>query len=180
MKQGMKESYEEGVAIHSAPSLRRRRPKRKQGYRWAGYRASKMRDQDAGAVHLPEGNMLKGGSVSTWAVPHSRRPRTRLEASCTEPGDLGGACRGVPWQAGGEKAIDARLRVSDSGAVPANHSNKEPFAESEEGRPLIKENTHHPARTRLRARAPGVGGCAQGSEGKEEDEVHRFAPPSDG
>src|SRR5215469_9185399 len=33
---------------------------------------------------------------------------------------------------------------SDSGTVPMNHSNKsgQPLAESEEGRPLIKENTH--------------------------------------
>ena len=33
---------------------------------------------------------------------------------------------------------------SDSGTVPMNHSNKggKPLAESEEGRPLIKENTH--------------------------------------
>src|ERR1051325_4996237 len=33
---------------------------------------------------------------------------------------------------------------SDSGIVPMNHSNKsgKPPAESEEGRPLIKENTH--------------------------------------
>ena len=33
---------------------------------------------------------------------------------------------------------------SDSGAVPMNHSNKggKPLAEGEEGRPLIKENTH--------------------------------------
>src|SRR5215831_4553048 len=33
---------------------------------------------------------------------------------------------------------------SDSGIVPMNHSNKsgQPSAESEEGRPLIKENTH--------------------------------------
>ena len=33
---------------------------------------------------------------------------------------------------------------SDSGGVPMNHSNKsgKPPAESEEGRPLIKENTH--------------------------------------
>ena len=33
---------------------------------------------------------------------------------------------------------------SDSGAVPMNHSNKDgkPLAESEEGRPLVKENTH--------------------------------------
>jgi len=33
---------------------------------------------------------------------------------------------------------------SDSGIVPMNHSNKieRSMAESEEGRPLIKENTH--------------------------------------
>ena len=33
---------------------------------------------------------------------------------------------------------------SDSGTVPMNHSNRggQPPAESEEGRPLIKENTH--------------------------------------
>src|SRR5215469_5419396 len=36
------------------------------------------------------------------------------------------------------------LEESDSRTVPMNHSNKggEPPAESEEGRPLIKENTH--------------------------------------
>src|ERR1700689_5302474 len=36
------------------------------------------------------------------------------------------------------------LEESDSGTVPMNHSNKDgkPQAESEEGRPLIKENTH--------------------------------------
>lgn len=43
----------------------------------------------------------------------------------------------------------ARMNVfeeSDSGIVPMNHSNKDgkPFAESEEGRPLIKGNTHQP------------------------------------
>ena len=46
----------------------------------------------------------------------------------------------------------ARMYVceeSDSGIVPMNHSNKDgkPSAESEEGRPLIKENTHQ-SRTR--------------------------------
>jgi RNA-directed DNA polymerase len=35
---------------------------------------------------------------------------------------------------------------SDSGVIPMNHSNKDgkPYAESEEGSPLIKENTHQP------------------------------------
>jgi hypothetical protein len=38
---------------------------------------------------------------------------------------------------------------SDSGVVPMHHSNEggQPPAESEEGRPLVKENTH-PPRTR--------------------------------
>jgi RNA-directed DNA polymerase len=44
----------------------------------------------------------------------------------------------------------ARMHVpeeSDSGIVPMNHSNKsgKPLAESGEGRPLIKENTHQPS-----------------------------------
>jgi len=43
----------------------------------------------------------------------------------------------------------ARMNVpeeSDSGVVPVNHSNKDrkPSAESEEGRPLIKENVRQP------------------------------------
>jgi RNA-directed DNA polymerase len=35
---------------------------------------------------------------------------------------------------------------SDSGIIPMNHSNKDgkPYAENEEGRPLIKENTRQP------------------------------------
>jgi len=41
MKQKMKELYEKGVAIHSAPSfalgIARCTAKRKQGNRWAGY-----------------------------------------------------------------------------------------------------------------------------------------------
>ena len=49
--------------------------------------------------------------------------------------------------AGEGNSRTARMHVfeeSDSGTVPMNHSNKsgKPPAESEEGRPLIKENTH--------------------------------------
>jgi group II intron reverse transcriptase/maturase len=55
------------------------------------------------------------------------------------------AYRGRP--AGKGDSRTARMHVfeaSDSGTVPMNHSNKDgkPFAEGEEGRPLIKENTH--------------------------------------
>ena len=43
----------------------------------------------------------------------------------------------------------ARMHVteeSDSGIVPMSHSNKDgqPYAESEEGRPLIEDNAHRP------------------------------------
>jgi hypothetical protein len=43
---------------------------------------------------------------------------------------------------------------SDSGTVPMNHSNKDGklSAESEEGRPLIKENTHQSSTHSTRAR----------------------------
>jgi RNA-directed DNA polymerase len=49
--------------------------------------------------------------------------------------------------AGEDRSRTPRMHVSeesDSGIVPMNHSNKsgKPPAESEEGRPLIKENTH--------------------------------------
>ena len=50
----MKEPYEKGLAIHSAPSFAlgivRCTAKRKQGNRWAGYRASKRCNQDADAL----------------------------------------------------------------------------------------------------------------------------------
>jgi hypothetical protein len=60
----MKDSHEKGVAIHSAPSFAlgtaRCPVKRKQGNRWAGYRASKSCKQDADAVRPAEGNMRQG------------------------------------------------------------------------------------------------------------------------
>ena len=50
----MKEPHEKGVAIRSAPSFAlgaaKCPVKRKQGKRWAGYRASKMCNQGADAV----------------------------------------------------------------------------------------------------------------------------------
>jgi hypothetical protein len=55
---------------------------------------------------------------------------------------------------------------SDSGIVPMNHSNKieQSMAESEEGRPLIKENIHqvqHAPDTERDSRVTGAGGCAE-------------------
>jgi len=55
----MKEPCEEGVANHStlsfAVGIARCLLKRKQGHRWAGYRASKNCNQDADAVVKAEG-----------------------------------------------------------------------------------------------------------------------------
>src|SRR6266852_1128607 len=101
----MKKSYEEGLAIHSALSfalgIARCTAKRKQGYRWAGYRAPKNCDQDADALNLAEGNMTGGANASPWSVLRSRRPQTRLETSCTR--DLGDACWERRQQAGGRR-----------------------------------------------------------------------------
>jgi RNA-directed DNA polymerase len=63
-----------------------------------------------------------------------------------EPGDLGDAC-GDAGPRGKANSRTPRAHVSeesDSGTVLVNHSNKngKPLAESEEGRPLVKENTH--------------------------------------
>jgi len=58
---------------------------------------------------------------------------------------------------------------SDSGVLPMNHSNKieQSMAESEEGRPLIKENIHQSSTpdTERGTRVTGTGGCAESSKG---------------
>ena len=86
----MQESYEKGVATRSASSFAlgaaRHLAKRKQRYRWAGYRAPKNCNQDADALDLAEGNMTGGASASLRPVLRSHRPQTRLEASCTRTG----------------------------------------------------------------------------------------------
>src|SRR3989449_11640932 len=62
---------------------------------------------------------------------------------------------------------------SDSGIVPVSHSNQDgkPLAESEEGRPLIKENTHqsgtHPTQSGARVSKVLAGGREAGRGGKE-------------
>lgn len=95
MELRMKEPYEEGVAIHSAPSFAlgtvRCPVKRKQGKGWAGYRASKICNQGADAVTTAEGNMTSSATASCWAALRSRRPHARLELHVREPGDLGDA-----------------------------------------------------------------------------------------
>ena len=86
----MKEPYEKGIANHSAPSfavgIARCLSKRKQGHRWAGYRASKNCNQDADAVVKAEGNTARSDSASSGPVLRSRRPHARLETPCTRTG----------------------------------------------------------------------------------------------
>ncbi|MFN7646609.1 MAG: hypothetical protein ACK5UT_17010, partial [Acidobacteriota bacterium] len=71
----MKEPYEKGLAIHSAPSFAlgavKFPVKRKQGERWAGYRASKICNQGADAVTTSEGNMTSNASASCWSALRS-------------------------------------------------------------------------------------------------------------
>src|SRR3984893_7722262 len=152
MKQGMQESYEKGVANRSAPSFAlhtaRCSAKRKQGYRWAGYWAPKRCNQDADAFALAEGNMGGSDIASSCSVLRSRRPQTRLEASCTRTERPRRRLLPTSSRTAGEGlGRKARMNVpeeSDSGVLPMNHSNKieQSMAESEEGRPLIKENIH--------------------------------------
>jgi len=66
------------------------------------------------------------------------------------------------------------LEESDSGIVPMNHSNKDgaPLAEGEEGRPLVKENTHqsgtHPTQSGARV-SQGLAGVRKAAkEGREQ------------
>jgi hypothetical protein len=86
----MQESYEKGVATRSVLSFASHAAtylaKRKQRYSWAGYRASKKRNQGADAVDLAAGNMTEGMSASRRSAPRSPGPQTRLEGSCTTTG----------------------------------------------------------------------------------------------
>lgn len=81
----MQEPCEKGVANHSAPSFAAgavKPPlKRKQGNRWAGYRASKSCNRDADAVIKAEGDADRGANASPWPVPRSRRCRTVVLAN---------------------------------------------------------------------------------------------------
>src|ERR1700720_2881528 len=95
----MKEPHEGGVAIHSAPSfalVAARFPvKRKQGKRWAGYRASKICNQGADAVTTAEGNTTSGVNASCWSALRSRRPHARLETPYTRTGRPRGCLKRV-------------------------------------------------------------------------------------
>src|SRR5215471_20081866 len=65
------------------------------------------------------------------------------------------------------------FEVSDSGVLPMSHSNKDgkPLAESEEGRPLIKENTHqsstHSTQSEVRV-SQGLAGVRKGARERKD------------
>ena len=92
--------------------------------------------------------MSRGDIASFCSVLRSRRPQTHLEASCTRTGRprrlLLGRTSRTAGEGSGRKTRMHAAEESDSGIVPMNHSNKieQSMAESEEGRPLIEENTH--------------------------------------
>ena len=156
MKQGRKNPYEKGVAIHSAPSFAlgtaRCTAKRKQGNRWAGYGAPKRCNQGADAVVMCGRQHEQGRYCESLAQSCVvEDPRARLETSYTRTGRPRRRLRQnqVGRTAGeglGHKTCMHVIEESDSGIVPMSHSNKDgkPYAESEEGRPLIEENTHRP------------------------------------
>src|ERR1041385_2499191 len=88
MELRMQEPHEKGVAIRSAPSFVlgavKCPAKRKQGKRWAGYRASKICNQGADAVTTAEGHTTSSGRASCWAALRSRRPHARLETCMSQ------------------------------------------------------------------------------------------------
>jgi hypothetical protein len=91
----MKEPYEKGLAIRSAPSFAlgaaKCPVKRKQGEGWAGYRASKICNQGADAVTTAEGNMTSSESASCWQPCVVADPMHVWKLHAREPGDLGDA-----------------------------------------------------------------------------------------
>src|SRR5271167_1744271 len=86
----MKESYEEGVANHSAPSFAyytvRCSAKRKQGIGGLGMELRKDATRMPTPSRCAEGNMGWGDIASPCSVLRSQRPQTRLETSCTRTG----------------------------------------------------------------------------------------------
>jgi hypothetical protein len=114
----MKEPYEKGIANHSAPSFAastaRCSVKRKQGYGWAGYRASKNNNWGADAVVKVEGNMERAESRALDQPRVVADPTHVQKLHAREPGDLGDVCTGTPRQTAGKRRLphgpDARLR----------------------------------------------------------------------
>src|SRR5258708_37550629 len=124
MELRMKEPHEKGVAIRSATSFAlgagRCPMKRKQGKRWAGYRASKICNQGADAVTTAEGNMTSSVNASDWLALRSRRPHARLETLCTR--------NGRPRRCLKRTYVTGR-RVKEKGVRPARTSSRRRTAE---------------------------------------------------
>jgi hypothetical protein len=102
-------------------------------------------------LRCAEGNMNRGDSASRWSVLRSRRPQSTPRSFIHENRETSETPVAEPSgrTAGEGQGRTTRMHVSeesDSGIVPMSHSNKDgkPLAESEEERPLIKENTHRP------------------------------------
>jgi hypothetical protein len=178
----MKEPYEKGVAIRSAPSFAlgavKCPVKRKQGERWAGYRASKICNQGADAVPTAEGHTPGSATASCRTALRSRRPPCTSGNSTHEDRETSEVPEAFLCDrpAGEGRSRTARVHLfeeSDSGTVPMNHSNKggQPAAESEEERPLIKENTHqlstHSTQSEARV-SQGLAGVRKAAREKKE------------
>jgi RNA-directed DNA polymerase len=114
-------------------------------------------------------------SASPRTVLRSRRPQCTPRNFMHENRETSemSAVEADRRPAGEGQGRTARMHVveeSDSGIVPMNHSNKDgkPSAESEEGRPLIEENTHQPrtcpTQSGIRV-SPGLAGVRQAAVG---------------
>ena len=95
MELRMKEPHEKGVAIRSAPSFAldsvRSPVKRKQGKRWAGYRASKICNQGADAVPTAEATRPAALTRAVGRPCVVVDPMHVWKLHAREPGDLGDA-----------------------------------------------------------------------------------------
>ena len=153
MKERMKEPYEKGLANRSAPSFApcsvRSKAKRKQGMGGLGIElrkdAIRMLTPYTGAESHMDGNDI----ASPRTILRSRRPQSTPRNFMHENRETSeiSVIEADHRTAGEGQGRTARMHIfeeSDSGVVPMNHSNKDRrlSAESEEGRPLIKENTH--------------------------------------
>src|ERR1700704_4834753 len=121
--------------------------------------------------------MNRDDSASLGSVLRSRRPQNTPRNFIHENRETSEmpAAQVSRRTVGEGSGHTARMHVpeeSDSGILPMNHSNKDgkPLAESEEGRPLIKENTHqastHSTQSEARV-SPGLAGVRKVARDKK-------------